>query len=678
MTLIGATTENPYFEVNSALLSRAQIYELRAARARGHRELLRSRALRTPSAGSPTRRGRGRGAGAAGQALRRRRARRARRARAGGRDRPRRRPAVDLATAEDALQRKALTYDREGDRHYDYISAWIKATRGSDPDASLYYLAVMLEGGEDPRFIARRMVILASEDIGNADPQALVVATAAAQAVDRVGLPECQLNLAQAAAYLALAPKSNASYRGDLGAPSAHVREHGAKPPPTYLRDAHYPGAQEARPRRRATSTRTTSRAASPTSRCSRRARGRALLRADGSRLRGGARRSGWSRLAGAARRRPRSGSHVRPDLVEAPRVDRGESRRARGREVELPLELAAGRDVVDPGDALAGVERPASTRLVAARRDGGGAKQGTPCSGPPPCAPGWRRDPGEDRRRDALAARSHAGRGRRSRSQRSVAAFGITRWGAGQPAPKSSVNSVCRAAISRRLYSGWAPLSSLIRKRVPATTASAPASRRERALRRGGDAARRQHRRVAAGRRGAARGARRARGAAHMTSGLPPCAMTASAPAACAASPSSTDPHWWIHTPGTRRSGPPQNVTTASAVRAASQSSRRANGSNRFDRDGPRVRRLAAARSASRRAAPAMPIVPVRRPPTRRRPARVRRVPAIPACTTGSSIPRRSRRLATRAVWRLLDRAANRIGGRWGSWSPSTRPPAS
>src|SRR4029078_518094 len=114
---------------------------------------------------------------------------------------------ITVADAEDAMQRKAFLYDRDGDKHYDYISAWIKATRGSDPDASLYYLAAMLEGGEDPRFIARRMVILASEDVGNADPQALVVATAAAQAVDRVGLPECALNLAQAATYLATAPK---------------------------------------------------------------------------------------------------------------------------------------------------------------------------------------------------------------------------------------------------------------------------------------------------------------------------------------------------------------------------------------------------------------------------------------------------------------------------------------
>ena len=110
-----------------------------------------------------------------------------------------------------------------GDRHYDFVSAWIKATRGSDVDASLYYLAVMLEGGEDPRFIARRMVILASEDIGNADPQALLVADAAARAVDRVGLPECALNLAQAAVHLALAPKSNAS-TGAVPAARAEVR----------------------------------------------------------------------------------------------------------------------------------------------------------------------------------------------------------------------------------------------------------------------------------------------------------------------------------------------------------------------------------------------------------------------------------------------------------------------
>jgi putative ATPase len=244
VTLIGATTENPYFEVNSALLSRCQVYELRALGPDLLRGLL-DRALADPERGiadpppvsdealqliAERSGGDARTALAALE-------RAVETARAGGHD-------VDVPTAEDALQRKALFYDREGDRHYDYISAWIKATRGSDPDASLYYLAVMLEGGEDPRYIARRMVILASEDIGNADPMALVVANAAAQAVDRVGLPECALNLGQAAAYLALAPKSNASTRG-IGAAMRHVREQGAKLPPDYLRDAHYPGAKK-------------------------------------------------------------------------------------------------------------------------------------------------------------------------------------------------------------------------------------------------------------------------------------------------------------------------------------------------------------------------------------------------------------------------------------------------
>ena len=150
---------------------------------------------------------------------------------------------VDVARVEDALQRKAVLYDKHGDRHYDYISAWIKATRGSDPDASLYYLAVMLEGGEDPRFIVRRMVILASEDVGNADPGALTVAVAAAQAVEHVGLPEATFALAQAAIYLALAPKSNAAGRS-LSAARAHVREHGAAPVPAWLRPGARPGQE--------------------------------------------------------------------------------------------------------------------------------------------------------------------------------------------------------------------------------------------------------------------------------------------------------------------------------------------------------------------------------------------------------------------------------------------------
>jgi putative ATPase len=242
LTLIGATTENPYFEVNSALLSRCQIYELRPLAAEQVEGLLR-RALADPERGlaepPPV-------AGAALAMLAHRSGGDARVAlsaleRAVERSRGEQ---VGVAAVEDALQRKALEYDRQGDRHYDFVSAWIKATRGSDADASLYYLAVMLEGGEDPRFIARRMVILASEDVGNADPQALLVADAAARAVDRVGLPECALNLAQAAVYLALAPKSNASYKA-LGAARAEVRANGAKTPPDYLRDAHYPGAGE-------------------------------------------------------------------------------------------------------------------------------------------------------------------------------------------------------------------------------------------------------------------------------------------------------------------------------------------------------------------------------------------------------------------------------------------------
>jgi putative ATPase len=145
--------------------------------------------------------------------------------------------AVTLAQAEQALQQRALLYDKQADRHYDTISAWIKATRGSDPDASLYYLAVMLEGGEDPRFIVRRMVVLASEDIGNADPQALVVATAAAQAVEHVGMPECQFALAQAAIYLSLAPKSDAAKRA-VGAARGWIAEHGAQAPPAHLRSS--------------------------------------------------------------------------------------------------------------------------------------------------------------------------------------------------------------------------------------------------------------------------------------------------------------------------------------------------------------------------------------------------------------------------------------------------------
>jgi putative ATPase len=242
VVLVGATTENPYFEVNSALLSRCRIYELSALDDEQVVALLR-RAL-----------GDERGIAAApavdDDALEFLAARSAGDARTalsalelatetvgeGG--------TVTLRVAEDALQRSAILYDKGGDLHYDLISAWIKATRGSDPDASLLYLAAMLEGGEDPRFIARRMVIFASEDIGNADPRALEVAVSVAQAVEHAGMPECALNLAQGAVYLALAPKSNASTKA-IGRARAWVREHGTPEPPAALRSAAYPGAKK-------------------------------------------------------------------------------------------------------------------------------------------------------------------------------------------------------------------------------------------------------------------------------------------------------------------------------------------------------------------------------------------------------------------------------------------------
>jgi putative ATPase len=229
VTLIGATTENPSFEVNRALLSRTRLYELSELTEQDVLVLLR-RALEH---------------GECGDVVVDEEAIEMLAARAGG-DARTALSALELACetadesvtiehAEDALQRRIVHYDKQADSHYDTISAWIKATRGSDPDASLYYLAVMLEGGEDPRFIARRMVILASEDIGNADPSALTVATDAAAAVEHAGLPECQFALAQAAIYLSLAPKSDAAKRA-IGAAREFVREHGAAPPPVQLR----------------------------------------------------------------------------------------------------------------------------------------------------------------------------------------------------------------------------------------------------------------------------------------------------------------------------------------------------------------------------------------------------------------------------------------------------------
>ncbi len=237
VTLIGATTENPYFEVNQALLSRCTVIELepltldelRRVIGRGADELgvvpadevtqeiaaaaggdART-ALQTLELAAET-------ADAAGEAL-------------------------GVAHVRDAARKRPLRYDRAGDRHYDLASAFIKSMRGSDPDAAVYYLAAMLEGGEDPRFLARRIVIAASEDVGNADPRALLVAVAAAQAVEHVGLPEAQLNLAQAAIYVALAPKSNAAARAIWDA-RADVRREGIAEPPAVLRGSGYRGAQ--------------------------------------------------------------------------------------------------------------------------------------------------------------------------------------------------------------------------------------------------------------------------------------------------------------------------------------------------------------------------------------------------------------------------------------------------
>ncbi len=231
LTLIGATTENPSFEINGALLSRTRLYELSVELSEENVRTLLERALERGECGEvrvdeeAIEMLASRAGGDARTALSALELA-CETAPAGG---------VTAAHAEDALQRRILHYDRAADNHYDTISAWIKATRGSDPDASLYYLAVMLEGGEDPRFIARRMVILASEDIGNADPGALGIATSAAAAVEHVGLPECQFALAQAAIYLSLAPKSDAAKRS-IGAARGFIRDNGAAPPPVQLR----------------------------------------------------------------------------------------------------------------------------------------------------------------------------------------------------------------------------------------------------------------------------------------------------------------------------------------------------------------------------------------------------------------------------------------------------------
>ncbi len=242
--LIGATTQNPFFAINSPLLSRSQIFTFEPLTCDQVKALLR-RALAD----------RERGLGEIAIRLHEDAldflaevsdgdARRALGALEVGVLSAEGRPVeFTLQVAHDSIQRKTLDYDATGDAHYDVASAFIKSMRGSDPDAAIYWLARMLEAGEDPRFIARRVVICASEDVGNADPQALVVAAAALQAVEFVGLPECQLALAQAVAYLATAPKSNAATLA-IGKARADVRSGRTLQVPEHLRDSHYRGAE--------------------------------------------------------------------------------------------------------------------------------------------------------------------------------------------------------------------------------------------------------------------------------------------------------------------------------------------------------------------------------------------------------------------------------------------------
>jgi putative ATPase len=240
ITLIGITTENPFFEVIGALVSRSRIFRLEPLTEEQIALILR-RALDDAERGLGDR-----NVQLDEEAL-------AHLVRVAGGDARVALNALELAVettepdaegiirvtleiAEDSIQRRAVLYDKDGDAHYDTISAFIKSLRGSDPDAALYWLARMIHAGEDPRFIARRMIILASEDIGNADPQALAVATSAAQALEWVGLPEAQYNLAQAAIYLATAPKSNSA--GGYFQALAEVEQEGIVEVPNHLKDS--------------------------------------------------------------------------------------------------------------------------------------------------------------------------------------------------------------------------------------------------------------------------------------------------------------------------------------------------------------------------------------------------------------------------------------------------------
>ncbi|MBQ2901123.1 MAG: replication-associated recombination protein A [Agathobacter sp.] len=246
--LIGATTENPYFEVNSALLSRSIIFELKKLDKEDIKVLL-LRAVNDREKGmgsfgaviddealeflADVCNGDARAAltaielgilttdrGADGKIH------------------------ITIDVASECIQKRVISYDKTGDNHYDTISAFIKSMRGSDPDAAVYYLARMLYAGEDIKFIARRIMICASEDVGNADPMALVVATSASQAIERIGMPEAQIILSQAATYVACAPKSNAAY-GAIDAAMRAVQNNVTPPVPNHLQDAHYKGAEK-------------------------------------------------------------------------------------------------------------------------------------------------------------------------------------------------------------------------------------------------------------------------------------------------------------------------------------------------------------------------------------------------------------------------------------------------
>ena len=249
ITLISATVENPFFYVNSALLSRSQIFELKPLSEEDILTVLQ-KALKDKE------RGLGNLAILADEdALKHL-------AKMSDGDARKALSALEVAAlttppdehsgrvrltteiAEESIQKKAITYDKKGDQHYDTISAFIKSMRGSDPDAAVYYLAKMVYAGEDPRFIARRIVICASEDVGNADPMALVVATSALRAVEFIGMPEAKIPLAQATIYVARAPKSNTDYKA-IEAALQDISTEGTMEVPDHLKDSHYPGAKK-------------------------------------------------------------------------------------------------------------------------------------------------------------------------------------------------------------------------------------------------------------------------------------------------------------------------------------------------------------------------------------------------------------------------------------------------